>query len=658
MIKIDIRTRTVFIFLTFIGMLSYANSFRVPFHYDDFHFLKENILIKSFPMFLDWLFKAPLQALSGRAFLLFTFYLNYLVNGLDTFGYHLVNFAIHIATACLFFLLLVRYVFREEGVERPWKSILAAAIFLLHPINTESVTYISSRSSELSTLLMLIMLHLFAHSTTGGFRPAGYALSILFFVLALSTKVSSAAAPVLLLLFDRCFLSRENLWTRRRLAYHLPFLAIFFALAYYFLGYIGHPEMLNRPWLTHILTEFKVFAAYCGRFFVPVGLSIDYDIQESVSLDVSSAGAAMFLAGLLAAAVVGWKKNSIISFSILWVFINLAPLMVLRLSDYMADRWAYAASLGFALGLIEVLDVLFGKNRKTALVLAAAIALVFGVMTISRNEVYRDPVTLWSDALTKSSTKIRPYLNLAAAYMDEGDIDKSIWIMERTIAMGNRDDETYLNLAMAYYLKGDLDRAEKLLLSMNVNASPFRYNYFYDLGVIFRQKKEYARAIEMLKKAAVERPQAPAVLGSIGQCYKLLGNPNKAREYFLSASQGIPQTSDDYLALAESYFALGENEKGGESLGNALRADPLNIHVREVVAESLLQSGNYDESYKHYSFMATISPRYVPAYIGMGRAKLGQGDKSAARAYFQKALSLLAPDSPERKKVEALISRT
>jgi superkiller protein 3 len=242
--------------------------------------------------------------------------------------------------------------------------------------------------------------------------------------------------------------------------------------------------------------------------------------------------------------------------------------------------------------------------------------------------------------------------------MDQGDIDKSIWIMERTIAMGNRDDETYLNLAMAYYLKGDLNRAENLLLSMNVSASPFRYNYFYDLGVVYRQKKEYPRAIEMLKKAAVERPQAPAVLGSIGQCYKLLGNRNKAREYFLSASQGIPQTSDDYLALAESYFDLGENEKGGESLGNALRADPLNIHVRDVVAESLLQSGNYDESYKHYSFMATISPRYASAYIGMGRAKLGQGDQSAARAYFQKALSLLAPGSPERKEVEALISRT
>ncbi len=658
MIRIDIKTRTVFIFLTLIGVLAYANSFRVPFHYDDIHFLKENILIKSFPLFLDWLFEAPLQVLSGRAFLLFTFYLNYLVNGLDTFGYHLVNLAIHIATACLFFLLLVRYVFREEGVAHPWKSILAAAIFLLHPINTESVTYISSRSSELSTLLIVIMLHLFARSTGGRFRPVGYALSILFYVLALSTQVSAAVAPALLLLFDRCFLSRENPWTRRRLAYYLPFLVILLALAYHFLGYIQHPEMFDRPWTTHILTEFKVFAAYCRLFFVPVGLSIDYDIRESISFDFPAVAAALFLAGLLAAAVACWKRNRIISFSIFWIFITLAPLMALRLSDYMADRWAYTASLGFALGLIEVLDILIGKNKKIAIALTAAIALVFGIMTVSRNEVYRDPVTLWSDAVTKAGTKIRPFLNLAAAYMDQGDIDKSIRIMEHTIAMGNRDAETHLNLAMAYYIKGDLDRAENILLSLNVNASPFSYAYYYDLGVVYRQKKEYSRAIEMFQQAASERPQSPAALGSIGQCYKFLGNRDKAKEYFISASHGIPQTSEDYLLLAEGYFYLGENEKGRQSLDNALRADPLNIHVRNVIAESLLQGGIYDESYIQYSLMAKISPNYAPAYIGMGRAKLGQGDHPSARAYLQKALILLPPDSPERKDVEALLSRT
>ncbi len=366
----------------------------------------------------------------------------------------------------------------------------------------------------------------------------------------------------------------------------------------------------------------------------------------------------MFVMGLLAAAVFLRKKNKIISFSILWIMINLGPLMLLRLTDYMAERWAYAASLGFALALVEVADILFGKNKKIAMACVAVIALVFGVMTVSRNNVYRDPVALWSDALTKSSTKLRPYLNLAAAYMNQGDIDKSIGIMERTIAMGNRDDETRLNLAMAYYVKGELDRAEKLLLSMNMNASPLSYYYYYDLGVIYRQKKEYSRAIEMLEKAVAERPHEPAALGSIGQCYKLLGNRDKARDYFLSASQGIPQTSEDYLALAESYFELGENEKGRASLGNALLADPLNITVRNVVAESILQAGNYDDAYKQYALMARISPGYAPAYIGMGRAKLGQGDPSAARAYLQKALSLLAPDSLERKEVEALLSRT
>src|SRR3990172_7184379 len=102
--SIVIRKRTVFIFLTLTGLLAYVNSFSVPFHYDDFHFLKEQVIIKSFPLYLDWITGNYASIITSRALLLFTFYLNYLAGGLDTFGYHLVNLGIHIAVAFLFYL--------------------------------------------------------------------------------------------------------------------------------------------------------------------------------------------------------------------------------------------------------------------------------------------------------------------------------------------------------------------------------------------------------------------------------------------------------------------------------------------------------------------------------------------------------------------------
>ena len=109
-----IRKRTVLLFLTLTGLLAYLNSFSVPFHYDDFHFLKEQLIIKSLPLYLDWITGHFAAVITNRAFLLFTFYLNYMVGGLDTFGYHLVNLSIHIAVAFTFYLLIARYVDNKD----------------------------------------------------------------------------------------------------------------------------------------------------------------------------------------------------------------------------------------------------------------------------------------------------------------------------------------------------------------------------------------------------------------------------------------------------------------------------------------------------------------------------------------------------------------
>jgi tetratricopeptide (TPR) repeat protein len=653
---IEVRTRTVLIFLTLIGLLVYANSFRVPFHYDDFHFLKEQIIIKSFPAFREWISSGPVQFMSGRAFLLLTFSANYFVNGLDTFGYHVVNIAIHVAAAFLFYLLLIQFVDREEDDRYHARSLLAATIFLVHPINTESVTYISSRSSELSTLLLLATILLFARSTSGGFRPIGYVLSLATFLLGLATKISVAVAPLLLLLFDRSFLSREQDRCNRRLAYHLPFWVILAAGAAYFFQTIMHPEMYDRPWPNHIMTELRVFVVYLRLLFLPLGLNIDHDIKESGSLDGSVLTAGVFLAAVIGTAFLLRRKYKVLSFSLLWLLINLAPLMALRLNDYMAERWVYAASLGFALGISELIAMLAGRNVKATLASGAAIVVMFGVLTIARNQAYRDPVMLWSDAVSKSPAKLRPYTNLSAAYLERGEIGRAIGIMERSLAAGNDAPEVQQNLAMAHFLNDDLERAESLLLSLEGRIPP--YAYYYNLGTIYKQRTLYRRAITMFNHAAAANDRSPAALGSAGECHRALGDVNKAEESFRAATKKIPQTAEDHLILAKSHFALGNNEQGRESLRTAMVADPFNIYLRNVVATSLLEDGHYDEAYRHYTLMTKISPRFAGAYISMGKILLTQGNGRAARTLFEKALKLLPPESPERNTVVTLLAAT
>ena len=285
MAELIIRKRTVGIFLTLAGLVAYLNSFSVPFHYDDFHFLKEQIIIKSFPRYLEWISNNYSAIITSSAFLLFTFYLNYMIGGLDTFGYHLVNLCIHISTAFAFYLLIARYVDNKDDDRYHALAALAALLFVVHPINTESVTYISSRSSELSTLLMLGTMLLFFQATGKKFSVLSYSFSILFFILGLASKESAIVTPALLILFDYYFITGKDR-TLSRIKYHLPFWIMMAAGFVYYAGIIAHPEMYDRPWSMHLLTEIKVFVEYLRLLILPIGLTIDHSVSESISLDI------------------------------------------------------------------------------------------------------------------------------------------------------------------------------------------------------------------------------------------------------------------------------------------------------------------------------------------------------------------------------------
>ncbi len=696
MLKITIRKRTVLIFLTLIGLLAYFNSFNVPFHYDDISFLREKTIIKSFRLFSDWITEDYSRIITGRAFLLFTFYLNYIVNELDTFGYHLVNLFIHITTAFLFYLLIARYVDKENVISNPpsppfskggmggfdkggLRGVVAASLFLLHPINTESVTYISSRSSELSAFFILAAMLMFFRATTPPKNPPltkggqegvkqkihlGYYISsVVFFLLGLSTKESAIVTPMLLLLFDLYFISGGRKDFRARIKYHLPFWIMVIAGFFYYSRYITSPAMYRRPWLMHIFTELKVFVEYLRLLIFPVGLNIDHDIKVSVSPDLAVIVSAAMIGGLIILAVFLRKRNRVLSFSILWFFLNLAPFLTIRLQDFMAERWVYAASIGFALFISDLVIVLSGKYKKTGVFAVVCLAVFFGVFTHMRNNVYKDPITLWSDAVKKSPEKIRPYTNLCAYYAERKELDKAIGICETAIKKGSNQAETYINLALCYFFKDDLNNAEKVLLSLTEGKAKISDKgvievYHYNLGSIYKKKKEYNRAIEEYKKILKINPQSPAALGLIAECYYHLGMRDKADEYARFTIQGIPQNGEDYVMLAKSFFHLGENRKGVESLNKALIPDPLNINIRYAVATIFLDGGNPEAAYRHFSVMAKLSPNHAPAYAGMGKAMLAKGNLEEARKHFNKALSLLPPDSPDRKELLELLART
>jgi tetratricopeptide (TPR) repeat protein len=405
--------------------------------------------------------------------------------------------------------------------------------------------------------------------------------------------------------------------------------------------------MFDRPWLTHILTEGKALVEYCGLMVFPAGLTIDHNIRESVAFDWPAIRAFMIIAGLFAFAWYVKKKHRVLSFSILWFFINLAPLLVVRLNDYMADRWAYAASLGFALGTSAALLALYRRQRKIGMAVVLSLVLIWVTLTLIRNEVFQNPISLWADAARKAPEKSKPYTNLCGSYLERGEIRTAIKMCKTAIEKGGDDDETYINLSSAFFYNNDVKRAEEILLSrVETRKHPV---YYYNLGIIYSRGKEYRKAIREYQQVLKVRPHDLAAIASIGECYGLLHNKKKADDYYRRATKEIPQSGEDYLLLAESYSRLGESGKVSECFSKALITEPLNINIRQAVANVYFGRKMYDEAYRHYSIMAKLAPDLVVAYAGMGKSMLAKGDLKEARKQFARALSLMPQEAPDRK---------
>lgn len=654
---IVIRHRTVLIFLLLIGMVVYANSFTVPFHYDDYHFLKENLNIKSPAMLLNGIAETPSSLVTGRPVLILTFLVNYQLGGLDTFGYHLINILIHVANAFVLYLILFQHA--ETDRQRGYSvfGLIAALLFLVHPIATESVTYLSSRSSSLSALFTLASLWTFFRATGDAVRPGYYAASLALFLLALSTKQTAVVLPGLLLLFDFIYVSRGLRPLLARMKYHLPFFLVVLALATLYLPFAVKPEA-PRPWSMHILTEFTVLIEYLKLLLMPVGLNIDHDVLPATRIDSLVMSSFFVITALGGAAIALRKKQPAVSFGIIWFMINMAPFFIIRLNDFMAERWVYAASAGFSVALAGLLHTTVSRYRRVGIALTALIIVVAGVLTIMRNQVYADPVALWEDAARKGPDNYRPYSNLARSYRERGDIAMAIRMGEESLkrAQGRVLVKAHINLAAAYSDLGNFAKAEELLLVVESHVTD-QYEFHHNLGAINIQRGKFTQAIAHLKKALELRPASPTLLYLIGSSHENLAQGKEAKRYYEQAANSIAQTGPEYINKGVSHFKLGNPDRAMDCFIEAVKADPLDANIRLYLAHRFYSRGAFDQAFHHYTVITKISPGFGPAYAGMGLVMMQKNDFPEAERYFTMALDLLRTNAPEREEILQLLKQ-
>jgi tetratricopeptide (TPR) repeat protein len=393
----------------------YLNSFRGVFQFDDYNVIVDNVGVHTWGAYLAGLPRGI------RPLLKFTYTWNW-TSGLGLFGFHLVNVALHAANAVLLFFLASRI--GGPSVSR-FAALLPALLFAVHPVQTEAVTYISGRSVSLMAFFYLGSLLAYLRGREQGSRFLLYLASPILFLLAAASKEVALTLPFALVLCEAVRRGRTG-WkeTLRAQTVHWGLLV---ALAVLFLAHAGYGRLLEacfdiRDAGTNLLTQVHGIGYLLSRLVMPHALDIDPELPVFSRGSTVLLPEALLLAALLAAGVVGLKKRWLAGFGILWFFLHLVPTnsFIPRL-DVANDRQLYLASWGLFLALSAGADLLrrkWGVRRVAAV--AAVLVLALGVLTVSRNTVYRSEVALWEDSVRKSPGKARAWNNLGYAYQQAG----------------------------------------------------------------------------------------------------------------------------------------------------------------------------------------------------------------------------------------------
>ena len=418
-----------------ITCVAYANIFSGAFQFDDFSTIFENPHLSGWVTFVGHLSHMVRPALYS------TFLVDRSLYGENATGYHLLNLLLHLGSGFLVYSILARAVAEGTRLVPFW----AALLFLVHPIQTEAITYISGRASGLMVFFYLLAFFLYIKaSECRGAWYVGRLYSfgaVVSFLLSLASKETAVTFPLALLLWDVLIRRFKGASLRTAiLSHHLLFWLILAAVGLWALVHPRYSALAQfslgiRPLWENLLSELHAATYALFLFFCPWKQSFDHDLpifhsaaQWPLPLDL------LLLGGLATGALLLIRQLSLISFGIGWFFMQLLPTSLIPRNDLLSERNLYLASIGLFL-VIAVLGSHLAQ-RLTKLLqhprlvhigvgsLALVVVLALCIMTFQRNALYRDSVLLWSDTVDKSPLKARPHNNLGHAYamLDNWDL--------------------------------------------------------------------------------------------------------------------------------------------------------------------------------------------------------------------------------------------
>jgi Flp pilus assembly protein TadD len=636
------------------ALAAYANSFSGALIWDDKSAIADSLSIRHLG---SALFPPPDATTGGRPLLNFTFALNYALGGLDVRGYHVFNLLIHALAGLTLFGIVRRTLtsrlavrrseilnLRFEILEGTPPTVLAlavAVIWVVHPLQTEAVAYLSQRAESLMGLFYLLTLYCFVRGAESRCQESGimnqakefktqnpeavlppssgltpdasrlpvrrsfseggwFTASILACLLGALSKEVIVTAPVMVFLYDRTFVagSFREAW-RLRWKYYLGLAATWLLLAHQMSGLgqraVGYDE--GATGWTYALTSCRSAVLYLKLAVWPHPLVFDYGnyVVQHAS-EVTPYG--LVLAVLLAGTAIALWRWPVVGFAGAWIFLILAPTtsIVPVAGQPMAEHRMYLP-LAAVIGLI-VLGLYKWIGRRS-LVLFAAMAVGLGWLTIERNQAYRSRVAIWGDTVAKQPDNARAYNNLGNGFLSLGQLPEATTEFQAALRL-------------------DPDYADA----------------HYNLGrILVKNPDQWPEAIAHLQAALQAQPdnaEAHSILGSV-----LMNFPDRLPEAMAHLREAVRIKPDFAVAHYNLAGALAQTPAGlTEAIAEyeaALQIEPGLAQAHTNLAIILANiPGRLPEAIVHFEAAVQLEPDSVSARENLRMARQTLEESQAA----------------------------
>lgn len=497
---------------------------------------------------------APVQMIS--------YMLDYSFWGMWAGGYLLTNLLVHTVNGILIYVLIIRIY-----DNRLW-AFFAAFIFLFHPVQVESVAWISQRKNLLAMFFSLVAFSRYIAYRERGWGDAKlvYVLSLAAFVAALLAKSVAVILPVILMLYDLCFVekTKKTRWLLDKTPYLLAagavaLLAMKSQLPEYEGGRVGYHG--GSP-LATLFTMLPVFIRYIGMIFWPLSLSAVYSPLIRTGIDQVVLLSFVVLLLLAFAASVLYRKRKDLFFWYVLFFLGLVPVsQLVPLVTLMNDRYLYFPLLGASVFITLFLGQSIQQFPKTARIFLITVCCLMitalPVLSFQRVHVWKNAIILWTDATHSTPASREAWFGLGNAFHNENRYTEAVSAYEKALDLDPKYLDALDNLALLYMEKGDFKLA-RIYLERAVNYYPTHRDGFLSLANSYYYTGDYGEAESLYRRALFMSPRSAKTMMLLANVSIRMGNKDAARQWYLQAS-ATGDSSTEVLYNMACFHALEGN---------------------------------------------------------------------------------------------------